>query len=157
MTAVYIDFMQTPIELPDGVEKWIICRSFDDFVKVILELKSVPDIISLGGPLNKKAIEWCLNPDNVQTNDLYQDSEAETVLKCLVFLYHTCKKNNLVYKKIYLHGEDTRLNNDIFRFVNQTSKEMGITPPTKVHQWAISPDYEKEPNYQIFKECLTEN
>lgn len=155
MIGIYVDFLQTPIEVPENIEKWIICRNFEQFSKEISELKSIPEILSLGGALDRKSLEWCLNPDNEGKRFPYEEG-LETAMKCLVMTYQICHKNNLVYKDITLHGEHPQLNRDMLVFISHTCRPMGITPPVKLYQWGISSDYENEPNYQIFKEVSNE-
>lgn len=147
--GIYIDWLQTPEEVPQEIDEWIVCRSFDDFKNQISEIKKVPELLSLGFPLDEASMAWCLNPDNEGTRYPYEKG-GETTMKCLVFLYQLCKKNSLIYKDITIHTEQQQAIHDLRTFIVGTSKELGIDPPLKVKQWEIKDDFQSGPNWKAF-------
>lgn len=147
--GIYIDCLQTPEEVPQEIDEWIVCRSFDDFKNQISEIKKVPELLSLGFPLDEASMAWCLNPDNEGSRYPYEKG-GETTMKCLVFLYQLCKKNSLVYKDITIHTEQQQAVHDLRTFIVGTSKELGIDPPLKVKQWEIKDDFQSGPNWKAF-------
>lgn len=110
-TALYLDDVRIPTEIPEGYE-WFIVRSYDEFVRFITayyrKYRELPALISLDHDLTPEYIHFYFEHPGERIVD-YGQFKTKSGYHCLVWLIMTCDHNEVSFADtlfaIHSHNE----------------------------------------------------
>lgn len=115
---IYLDDIRTPIQGSDGIPKWTVVRSYDEFVEKINEigLENI-ELISLDHDLDRTAmIEWHHNVINNYTIN-YDNIKEKTGFDCAKWLVEEWKKGKPVVE-VVTHSANAIGSANIMGYIN---------------------------------------
>lgn len=102
--GIYLDDVRTPVETNRFIDKWVVVRTYDEFVDTLTsyvdKFKKLPPVISLDHDLGEKSVSFI--GANPFAKIPYEEIDERTGMDCAKFLIETCIEKDIFVSDVVL-------------------------------------------------------